>query len=61
MVSALWYIRNTDIHRDIGIPNVKEEIKRVARKHEERLYLHENAEILQLLGKPTSVQKTEEN
>ena len=47
MVNAPWYIRNTDIHRDLGIPT--EEIKRVARKHEERLYLHENAEILQLL------------
>ena len=49
MVNAPWYIRNTDIHRDLGIPTVKEEIKRVARKHEERLHLHENAEILQLL------------
>ena len=26
MVNAPWYIRNTDIQRDLGIPTVKEEI-----------------------------------
>lgn len=49
MVNAPWYIRNADIHRDLGIQTVKEEIKRFAKKHVERLHLHENAEILQLL------------
>ena len=37
MVNVPWYIRNADIHRDLGIPTINEEIKRVARRHEERL------------------------
>jgi hypothetical protein len=49
MVNAPWYVRNADIRRDLGIPTIKEEIKRFAMKHEERLHLHENAEVLQLL------------
>ena len=49
IVGAPWYVRNSDIHRDLGIPMVKEEIKRYAGKHEARLHLHINAEALQLL------------
>lgn len=49
IVNAPWYVRNSDLHRDLGIPMVKDEIKRFAGKHEARLHLHENAEVLQLL------------
>ena len=48
-MDAPWYVRNADIHRDLGIPTIKEQLKRFAKKHEERLHLHENAEVLQLL------------
>ena len=43
------YARNKDLHRDLGIPMVSEEIKRFAAKHEDRLHRHVNAEALQLL------------
>ena len=49
MVNAPWYVRNIDIHRDLGIPIVKDEAKRIASKHQARLQEHVNAEIPQLL------------
>ena len=58
MVDAPWYVRNADIHRDLDVPTIKEEIKRFAKKHEERLHLHENAEVLQLLDNQYAVSYT---
>lgn len=49
IVDAPWYVRNSDLHRDLNIPTVKDEIKRFAGRHEARLHLHVNAEALQLL------------
>ena len=49
MVNAPWYVRNKDIHRDLGVPMVKDEAKRIASKHHARLQVHVNAEIPQLL------------
>lgn len=49
MVNAPWYIRNCDLHRDLRIPEVAEEIKRFATKHESRLNQHVNLEARQLL------------
>ena len=49
VVNAPWYVRNNDIHRDLGIPMVKDEVKRLATKHQARLQEHVNAEIPQLL------------
>lgn len=49
MVNAPWHVRNADVHRDLGIPLIKEEIKKFAKKHESRLHHHENVEALQLL------------
>lgn len=49
MVNAPWYVRNNDLHRDLAIPTVKEEIKKYAGRHEARLHQHVNAEALQLL------------
>ena len=40
IVNAPWYVRNSDLHRDLHIPTVKEEIKKFAGKHEARLHLH---------------------
>jgi hypothetical protein len=48
-VNAPWYIRNNDFHRDLKVEVVSSEIKRFARKHEERLHHHENATAIQLL------------
>jgi hypothetical protein len=40
IVDAPWFVRNSDLHR---------EIQRFAQKHEERLHQHENVEAIQLL------------
>ena len=48
-VNAPWYVRNSDIHRDLKIATVSEEIAKCAKKHEQRLHSHPNVEIIQLL------------
>ena len=49
MVGAPWYVRNADLHRDLLMDMVTAEVKRFARKHEERLLHHNNVEGIQLL------------
>jgi len=44
-----WYVRNTDFHRDLKMEMVTAEIRRFARKHEERRLHHDNVEAIQLL------------
>lgn len=48
MVNAVWYIRNSDLHKDLSIPLVVQEI-RFSGKHDARLQHHSNPEALQLL------------
>jgi len=48
IVGAPWYVRKADLHRDLKMEMVTAEIRRFARKHEERL-LHHNFEAIQLL------------
>jgi endonuclease/exonuclease/phosphatase family metal-dependent hydrolase len=50
IVNAPWYVRNSDLHRDLQVPTVKDEIKKYAGKHEARLHRHTNSEVLQLLN-----------
>ena len=49
IVNAPWYIRNTDLHRDLNVEMVTAVIRRFARKHEARLHHHVNVEAIQLL------------
>ena len=49
IVDAPWYARNADLHRDLKMETVMAEIRRFARKHEERLLHHEDVEAIQLL------------
>jgi hypothetical protein len=49
IVDAPWYDRNADLHRDLKMETVTAEIRRFARKHEERILHHENVEAIQLL------------
>ena len=49
LVNAPWYVRNKNIHRDLGIPTVADEIRRAAEKHEAKLRQHTNVEVLQFL------------
>ena len=55
IVNAPWYIRNSDLHRDLNIPLVKDVIRKYAQKHRERLSQHVNAEASQLIrNQPTT-------
>lgn len=45
IVNAPWYIRNEDLHRDLYISLVREEVKKSAVKHDHRLQKHENQEM----------------
>ena len=48
IANAPWYVRKADHHRDLKMEMVTAEIKRFARKHEERLHRHD-VEAIQLL------------
>jgi len=50
IVDAPWYVPNADLHRDLKMDMVTAEIRRYARKHEERLLHHANVEAIHLLG-----------
>lgn len=45
IVKAPWYIRNEDLHRDLGIQTVKEEILSSAQKHAYKLQSHNNLDL----------------
>ena len=49
IVNAPWYVRNADLHKDLGMGSVEEEIKLHAAKHEQRLHCHPNVEVIRLL------------
>ncbi|KAI5754873.1 hypothetical protein M8J77_012232 [Diaphorina citri] len=49
IVNAPWYIRNDDLHRDLGIESVKECMQKIASRHLERLQDHPNPETVHLL------------
>ena len=49
IVNAPWYIRNSDLHRDLEVDVVSSEIQRFVQMQEERPHHHENVETIQLL------------
>lgn len=57
IVNAPWYVRNEDLHRELRVRTVKEEIQKIARRHEERLHKHPNVEVLQLLDNQDLVRR----
>jgi len=57
IVDAPWYMRNADLHRDLQMEMVTNEIGKFAKKHEERLLHHVNVEANQLLDKSELVRK----
>lgn len=50
MASAFWYIRNSYLHKDLGIQLVAQKLRKFAGKHDARLHHHTNPESLQLLN-----------
>ena len=57
IVNAPWYIRNSDLHRDLKVPQVTEEIRKYARKHKERLSQHVNAEASRLIRNQPNIRR----
>jgi len=57
IVNAPWHVRNVDLHRDLNVEMVTAAIRRFARKHEERLHQHVNAEAIQLLDNSALVRR----
>jgi uncharacterized protein YeeX (DUF496 family) len=50
IVNAPWYVRNSDLHRDIGIETVTDIIAMFAKSHEKRLQDHISIEASRLLN-----------
>jgi len=57
VVNAPWYIRNSDLHRDLNINLVTDEIKRYAGKHTKRLEGHENPEMRAVSNERVSMRR----
>lgn len=57
IVRAPWYIRNADIHRDLKVPLVAEEVQRYAGKHATRLSGHQNVEVAHLISNVPQVRR----
>lgn len=52
-----WYIQNDDIHKDLKIASVNDEIQWFGKKHEECLHKHWNVKMLQLFDNVETVQQ----
>jgi uncharacterized protein YeeX (DUF496 family) len=50
IVNAPWYVRNSDLHRDLGIETVTDIIAMFAKSHEKRLQDYINIEMPRLLN-----------
>jgi hypothetical protein len=57
IVDAPWYIRNAELHRDLQIEMVTNEIGKFAKKHEEKLLHHVKVEAIQLLDNSELVRR----
>jgi hypothetical protein len=49
IVNAPWYVRNSDLHRDLGIETVADIIAKFANSHAKRLQNRTNIEVSRLL------------
>jgi hypothetical protein len=50
IVNALWYVQNSDLHRDLGIETVTDIIAKFAKSHEKGLQNHITIEASGLLN-----------
>jgi hypothetical protein len=57
IVDAPWYVRNDNLHRDLKMELVSEEIKKQAVKHGQRVLQHVHTEIRQLLDTTSAVRR----
>jgi hypothetical protein len=42
IVEAPWYVPSTVLHKDLGIPTIREDIKNSSKKYKDRLQTHPN-------------------
>ena len=49
IINAPWYITNVNIHKDLEIPTVKEEIKEFSERYLQKLSNHSNILAINLL------------
>ena len=54
VVNALWHATANDIHWNLGIPSVKEEIRNITGNHKVRVYEHAIIEAIQIVGNRTN-------
>jgi hypothetical protein len=57
IVDVPWYTINTDLHRDLQVEMIKNEIGNFAKKHEERLLHHVKVEAIHLLDNSRLVRR----
>jgi uncharacterized protein YeeX (DUF496 family) len=50
IINVPWYIRNSDLHRDLRIETVRDIIAKFTKSHEKRLQDHINIEVSRLLN-----------
>ena len=55
IINAPWYIRNTNIHRNLKVDMIDTVIKKFAVSHEHRIQQHVNIETIQLLDTTDSI------
>jgi len=57
IVDESWHIRNADLHRDLQMEMVTNDIGKFAKKHEERRRHHVNVEAIQLFDNSELVRR----
>lgn len=57
ITNAPWFVNNNNIHNDLGVPNVKSEIKTISTNYMRRLSLHPNLLALNLLDDSQEVRR----
>jgi hypothetical protein len=57
IVDSPWYIRNSEIHRDLQMNMVTNEIRNFSKKHKDRLLYYVKFEAIQLLENSELVQR----
>jgi len=61
IIDAPWYINNINIHKDLKVESVYNEIKKFASSHEKRLHHHVNVEAIQLLDTTDIVRRLQKD
>lgn len=61
IVDILWYVKNSDVHGDLGVEMVADIIRTIALKHELQLHKHVTIEAIQMLESTWDHKKAQED